>query len=154
VAIPPSSERLQSVDLDLPYFKSPPVLPDYTTPDEYVQLMDIVEKSEMPVGFYGWHGALYVLWKENILTSDHPWHLTKISVNLDEDSGKVMSTDRVGDVTLPSEASHLLLVPGDKYWAVLEKGPIEGFGIQDEHAVRFIPSQMLEDFRVNSTLCK
>jgi hypothetical protein len=83
----------------------------------------VLERASMPVGLYGWNGYLYLLSRETVEgRAGLAWVLAKI----DPDTERIMSS-RV----LDSTASHLSVVPGQKFWAFLEKGPVRGVGLQN-----------------------
>jgi hypothetical protein len=107
--------------------RSPANLPAFETAEDYVQLMKVVERSTMPIGLYGWKGDLYILWR----SPGPKWFLSRVDVNRRE---------LVGTVQLPSTAPHLFAAPGLRHWTLVQKGPVEGFGLQDVQSMILIPS--------------
>jgi hypothetical protein len=58
---------------------------------------------------------------------------------LDKRSGKIIEK-----ITLPTRASHLLVIPGKKRWAFVEKGSVQAFGQQDVKGLLLIPTSWIE----------
>lgn len=118
-------------------------LPTFTTPQDYIDLMEEVESMTIPAGLYGWNGRLYLLWRTKKADSQE-WWLSEI----DAESGVYL-----GQVKLPSTAEHVVVVPGPRYWALVDKGRIKGFGMQAVEGVTLIPSSMIENLSNNTDLC-
>jgi hypothetical protein len=122
-----------------------PVLPSFTTRDDFAPVMRAVERSKMPTGLYGWGQFLYILTREPLKDGTTRWRLTRIDPR----------SDRIeGEVVVPSRANHLTVVPGPRAWAFIEKGPVKGFGRQDIPKILFVPSSRLEGATLPQTLCK
>jgi hypothetical protein len=153
VRIPSGKDELQRLEVDIRPLMSLPSLHDYTTPQEYVQLMKEVEESTMPIGLYGWEEDLYVVWRNQEAPGGQEWYLTKIDISPGQDpSSSVFRV--VGHATLPTSANHLMAVPGPEYWAFIEKGTVEGFGIQNVERVQYVPAARIRSFAPNSRICE
>jgi hypothetical protein len=110
-----------------------PILPAFITQEDFPPVMRKVEKSKMPAGLYGWDRFLYMLVREPARDGTR-WTIFKIDPR----------QDRIVDSTrIPTRANHLTIIPGPASWAVLEKGPVEGFGRQRIENVLFVPSGRL-----------
>jgi hypothetical protein len=110
-----------------------PDLPTLQTPQDFVAVMSVVERSAMPVGLFGWNKNLYVLsrFPQGDATG---WLLRKFSL-----SGELRSAMRI-----PSSAAHLTVVPGPITWAFVEKGPVLAYGAQDIKTILFVPSALIQ----------
>lgn len=109
-----------------------PALPVSSDLRHVPALFETVERCRMVVGLYGWGGRLFVLARRPGVASDETvWTLTRIDPQKDE----VVDT-----LELPTTASHVTVIPGPKHWAILEKGPVQGFGQQDISTLLLIPS--------------
>jgi len=153
VRIPPRTGSIERLGVRLRPLQDPPSLEDYTTPEEYIQLMKEVEGSTMPIGLYGWQDDLYLVWRSYSRARAQEWFVTKIELFGDGNS-RTSGVKILGTMKLPTTANHLMVVPGPKYWALIEKGPVEGFGLQEERILRYVPSPMIEAFNPNGTLCR
>jgi len=96
------------------------------------------ESARLPVGLYGWNGRLYVLTREPLDSRPDAgtrWSLTRI------DPGK----DRIeGSVVLPTHTEHVSLIPGPRYWAILEKGRVKHSGDQPIRSMLWIATSWIE----------
>ena len=93
-----------------------------------------VEKSFLPSGVYSWNGNLYLLMREPTAAGAISWWLSKFN----SVANRVEWTRRI-----ESSSNHLLVVPGKKYWAFVEKGPVEGPGQQKVETFIRVPSSDL-----------
>jgi hypothetical protein len=124
---------LQPTPVVLPEMSSPPDLPAFYNRDDIVPVMAAVENSTMPMGLYAWHDFLYVV--ERVVNSNaSQWKVVTISPS---------SFEILGTATVPTPASHLLVVPGPSEWAFIEKGPVKGWGDQSIDSIFFVPAQKL-----------
>lgn len=123
----------------------PPKLPEFQTTADYEEVMAAVEKKTMPTSLFSWDEHLYLVWRSRDLQGNRDWWLSEI----DPEQGKLVSTTR-----LPSSANHLLLIPGPKEWALIEKGPVVGFGHQATGKVKLIPVDNFRQAREVSRLCQ
>lgn len=111
-----------------------PELPERVNMDTTPLLFKTLETVAGPAGIYGWGNFLYVLMRtpeEQGLV----WTLLKI----DPKTNQVV-WNRVIETT----ASHLVVVPGEKYWAFVEKGPVKGPGNQKVFSFLRVPAQVFE----------
>ncbi len=78
------------------------------------------EATRMSVGLYAGNERLYLLGKEAMAKNGTTaWRL----VALDPRDGTALSS-----VPLPTEAAHLSVLPGDDFWGLVERTPVEGVG--------------------------
>jgi hypothetical protein len=112
-----------------------PDLPDFRRKEDLPSVMRAVEQSTMPTGLWGWDRHLYLLSRSPAGTKTR-WVLTKI----DPRPG---ASRFVGSVVLPTQAHHLTVVPGRRWWALVEKGPVLGFGAQTIDSAVLVPSDAL-----------
>lgn len=79
------------------------------------------ESATMVSGIYAWDHDLYLLAKQAMSASgETAWWLIRLDPSAD---GKEISR-----VRLPTGAAHLTIVPGGDFWALIEKGRVEGVG--------------------------
>ena len=117
----------------------------FLDPASFIPAMQDVEKSNMPVGLYGWEGSLYMLARE-FQQGSTQWSLLKIDP---KPNGRgVIST-----AIIPSQANHLMAVPGPQHWAFIEKGPVESFDHQEVRSALFVPSGFIRDLS-SGVLCQ
>ena len=99
----------------------------------------------MPYGLYSWNGSLFVL-RHVVDRGERLWFLDKV----DPASGKLEGT-----VQIRSTAKHLLLVPGPKNWALVEKGDFiprtQWSQVED---VRLMPTSRLMTKSYSGVVCQ
>lgn len=105
-----------------PGVERPPALPRLYSKQDFVDVMATVELSTMPTGLYAWRDArgeeaLFVITRTYDVSGTH-WTVTK----LDPKSHRIMGT-----ASIPTNANHLVVAPGPKRWAFIEKGPVRGW---------------------------
>jgi hypothetical protein len=105
-----------------------------TEPEATTALYRAVEESSLPAGLYGFRDSLYLLTRRP-QDGKTDWTLAQ----LDPGSGKELRS-----VSLPTSAAHLTVVPGERYWALVEKGPVESWGKQAIETVVFVPTAWIE----------
>lgn len=110
-------------------------LPEKVTVDETARLFSQLEKSTSAAGLYGWHGSLYMLKRTPAGNGQTQWALLKI----DPSTSKILWKRQID-----TAASHLLVIPGDKYWAFIEKGPVKGPGHQEISSFLRVPAESIE----------
>lgn len=110
-------------------------LPAKVTMDTTAQLFKQLERSTSAAGLYGWRGFLYMLKRKPAGDGQTLWSLLKI----DPKTNKILWTRRID-----TSANHLLVVPGEKYWAFVEKGPVKGPGNQEISSYLRIPAEAIE----------
>jgi len=138
------SARLEELKGLLPGRDKSPQLPEFKTQEDYVALMAAIEKESMPVGLYGWNDSLYIL-SRSPGTKGTRWVLTAV------DPTRRQIT---GSLELPIKANHVTVVPGPQSWAIIEKGPVRGYGVQDIPRILFIPSAFLRaPLKSNTRVC-
>lgn len=102
------------------------------------RLYGFLEDAQYPTGLYAWRGLLYVLTRSPGAGGETHWRLHVVDPERDE---------VVGALTLPTRAPHLGIVPGPRFWALIEKGPVESRrgGRQPILGVRFPTVRTGED---------
>lgn len=131
------------VDGDQPGFRlvrssgqalGPPDLPERITMSTTKAFFEKLASSSSPAGIYGWRGSLYVLMRWANAKGARTWNLLKIN----PETNKI-----VWNRPIDTDAAHLLVVPGDKYWAFVEKGPVKGAANQEIKSFLRVPSEEL-----------
>lgn len=112
-----------------------PELPENVTMSTAALLFKQLERSTSAAGLYGWRGFLYMLKRKPAGDGKTMWSLLKI----DPKTNKILWTRRID-----SSANHLLVVPGEKYWAFVEKGPVVGPGNQEISSFLRVPVEVIE----------
>jgi hypothetical protein len=88
------------------------------------------ESTGLPSGLFGWKGSLYVL-----MRTQAAWYLLKV----DPKSGRSLWHWRID-----STAKHLTVIPGEEYWAFVEKGRVEEAGLQEIPSFLRVPAKSLD----------
>lgn len=119
---------------DVPRLKTPNKGPS-STADRFRE----IEGLRMAVGLFGQGKMLYLLTREpNPVGSGTQWLLHRI-----DSRNKRLD----GVVRLPTTSNHLTVVPGgqgpSEYWYLLERGPVEGWGQQDNSKIVLVPSDWI-----------
>lgn len=121
----------------------PPTLPEIrlsTTADAY----RAVEAASYPTALIGWDNHIYILFREPKKNDDR----TKWSLYLlDAGTGEIIS-----EQVLPTESSHIVLIPGAQHWFLLEKGDVEEFGKQQTKNLVAIPSDRIASSPIEAAL--
>lgn len=115
-----------------------PELPLRVTMEKTRLLFSRLQASDSPAGLYGWNGFLYLLAREPAEGGGTIWSLVKI----DPESGRATWNRRID-----SRAAHMFVIPGDRYWAFVEKGPVLDAGQQEVKAFMIVPSKVIEEGR-------
>ena len=122
------SRSLEELDAQAPLF---------TREDELVDMYGRFELSTMPVAIYSWEDRLFVLVRRsNGAAPLASWEISRI----DTDLGVVVST-----VPLGVTAAHVIVVPGVRQWAIVEKMSVEGLGEQKTPAIVFVDSDRFRE---------
>lgn len=121
-----------------------PRLPSFKTAEDFQEVMQVVERSTLPSGLFAWEGSLYLVGRTASRTAPQ-WSLTRI----DPASGRV-----TGTAALSTTANHLTVVPGAQYWAFVEKGPVEGFGLQRVRSILMVPAEDVKSLGSTGLLCE
>jgi hypothetical protein len=134
---------LQATGIVLPEVTEAPSLPDLFKREDLKPVMAAVENSTMPTGLYAWGKALYIVIRV-LNGSATEWKVVKV----DPQSNEIL-----GIATVQTSASHLLVVPGQRDWAFVEKGPVRGWGEQNIDSIFFVPSEKFTK-RLSGDLCE
>jgi hypothetical protein len=118
----------------LPGLEARPDLPTLLTKDDVAPVMAAVEQSTMPVGLYSFENRLYMV-ARFFRDGATVWEIWQ----LDPESGAILSKARI-----PTNANHITVIPGPKAWAIVEKGPVTGWGPQEIRTALFIPAAVLQ----------
>lgn len=110
-------------------------------PRRAVEIYTREERAEIAVGLYPFEGYLYLLGKEGV---GDDWGTTWWLLKVDPLDGSVQ-----GRVRLPTTAAHLTVVPGMRFWALVEKGRVENVGrihgpYMDISSVVIVPASWLK----------
>lgn len=89
-------------------------------------------RAQSIVALYAQGDHLYLLGREPGEAPGNRWSLTVVDPTAD----RVVRT-----LYLPTTAPHLLVLPGDEYWAVVEKGEVEAFGNQHVQGALLLPTE-------------
>lgn len=107
-----------------PILKRDPRLPPTHGPRHATMSYETIEKSNMAIGLFSWKGYLYLLAKEaRSSNGETAWWL----ITLNPKNGQ-----EIHRLSLPALASHLTIVPGEKFWMIIEKDSVQGLG--DRHS--------------------
>lgn len=118
--------------LPLPAVLSPRVeLPPASGLDTMTLQQAALASTHRPAAIYAYDGLLYILSRHP--RSESPWRLT----SYDPEGGQAVSA-----TVLPTKADHVVLIPG-KRWALIEKGPFEGYGRQEILGVWILPASQV-----------
>jgi hypothetical protein len=112
-----------------------PDLPKKVTMNTTSVLFDQLERSVSAAGLYGWRGYLYMLKRAPGSDGMTRWSLLKV----DPATDKIVYNRQIDTM-----AHHLVVVPGDKYWAFVEKGPVKGPGNQAIPSFFRVPAEAIE----------
>jgi hypothetical protein len=118
----------------LPGLEQTPALPTLLTKDDVAPVMAAVEQSTMPVGLYSFENRLYMV-ARFFKGGATVWEIWQ----LDPESGEIVSKARI-----PTNANHITVIPGPKAWAIVEKGPVTGWGPQEIRTALFIPAAVFQ----------
>lgn len=124
--------------------KALPLLPSFIRPEDFPVVMRAVERSSMPVGLYGCRDSLYMLFRSPRGGGGTKWLLFKI----DPEADRIVSSFEI-----PTQASHLTVIPGPKEWAFIEKGPVRGYRDQDVNGVLFVATSRIQT-AAEENLCR
>jgi hypothetical protein len=110
-------------------------VPDLPTPKNAAEAFAPIERATMAISLIGWRDMLYLITRKPLGEGRTQWTMWPIQPREDRMlAGKV----------LPTQAAHILVVPGPKKWAILEKGPVLANGTQDISSVLLIEPRALE----------
>jgi hypothetical protein len=120
-----------------------PDLPGLVTPQDFPTVFAAVERSRMVAGLLASEDRLYALVREPRVGGTR-WSLHEIDPATGEE---------LGSAEVPSTANHLLVVPGERYWAFVEKGTVRDIGVQKVTGVLRVPAGHVENMSRGSELC-
>ena len=121
-----------------------PRLDDYSSAEEYAALLAHIESLTLPVGLFSWESHLYLLWRRPRKAGDTEWLLSKI----DPRKKRLLAT-----APLPTQAHHLVVVPGPRRWALVEKGEVDEYGLQSVPSIVFVPAAAIRGLQNGVSLC-
>lgn len=133
----PTAQALQSFPAG---YETLPPLPE--TPGNALGTalrLKFVQRQSVPVALYGHGPHLYLLTRDPIRTDGGfrtKWRLHQIDPEADE---------LVRSMTLPTHTEHLLLAPGSRYWALIEKGPVNEVAQHEIDSMVLVPTSWIED---------
>jgi hypothetical protein len=110
-----------------------PSLPEFRM-QTFELLMRTVERSQMPVGLYGWGGRLFLL-ERSWTGKKTDWRF--VVINPEDPDAKLVS------IPIGVNAEHLFAVPGNLQWSLVTKGQLTGLISQEVTGIRFFPSAVL-----------
>ena len=128
--------------VDLKGFSGGEGLPSFRTFGDYDTVLDAVEERSIPVGLYGWDGALYVFVRP--VGPDGIWTLARVEPR----TGEVI--DSIG---VDVQGAHVMAIPGDDRWAFISKGEVRSFGDQDVLGILTVPSSQIRSMK-GTLLCQ
>jgi hypothetical protein len=109
-----------------------PTLPEVINKDSVVNTYDSIVRSKAAIGLIGWKDSLFILARQPARTKGTQWQLWKVDPTKDSIVG--------GPIQLPTIAEHIILVPGNRYWAIVEKGRVKAPQVQEVNGVILVPS--------------
>lgn len=144
----PGGDSISTVGGFTGQLRTPAAIPPFESPNDFPKIMEKLSSSTAPMGLHGWNGKLYLLWRRQS-GEGGTWLLSRI------DPERPASEALEATATVNSDAEHLLAIPGPKYWAFVEKGPVEGYMSQASDSVLFAPSSGIRsDFAHGQVLCR
>lgn len=133
-AVGDARRSLRRLDLNLPSaLRSVKMhLPEPGGRDYVKALFAAQAQAQSAVGLMGHGELLYLLARQPTPQAGVHWTLTVI----DPAQARVLRT-----LHLPTRAPHVMLVPGPDRWALVEKGPVQGFGVQSIGEAMLLPGE-------------
>ena len=109
-------------------------------PTSLARVFAALTDQDFVSGIYIWEDRLFVLTLSNTPFGDtmKRWSL----IEIDPDTG-----EEIAKFLLPSRAPHLMVVPGDRHWAIIEKGPVFEKPSRDQYVNFFwlIPAELMRN---------
>lgn len=137
-------ETAESRELSLPAVLSPRIdLPVPTGLETVVRLHEVLASSHRPAALYAQGDLLYVLSRHP--ANEAPWRLT----TYDPRRGRAVSA-----TILPTTAEDVVVVPGEQRWAIIEKGPFEGYGRQEIEGAVLVPAEEILHPHASGPACR
>lgn len=122
------------------------IIPNYEYSDEYggtkaTNFYRLIEASALPIGLYSWGDSLYLLTKSEM---DANWETEWTLHELDPTNGEIR-----GSNILHTRSPNLLIVPGERYWAFIQKSQVQGIGAlripyMETSSMILVPSEWIE----------
>jgi hypothetical protein len=113
----------------------PPLMPPVSGPGDMEGADALVRQSTTISGVWGQGKFLYLLTREPGSGTGTKWLLHQIDPVEDE---------LLRQLQLPTLSNSLIVVPGEKLWAFIEKGPVTGVSpVQDIGSVVMIPASVI-----------
>jgi hypothetical protein len=94
-----------------------------------------MDHHRMVIGIYVSKGHLFVLIKSDAdpISQEITWHLIEMSRKTGSQIGPA--------IELPTHAQNITLIPGDDYWAIVEKGRIDILKASPQKAILYRPAR-------------
>lgn len=144
----PGAKKLEPLGTFTALLKAPPALLPFEDAGDFQKIMKKLTSSTAPMGLHGWNGKLYLLWRYQSQDRSK-WLLSRI------DPERPHAEMMEATVTLSSEANELITVPGPRYWAFVEQGPVEGYLTQSTNSILFVPTARVQEaFIHGQALCE
>jgi hypothetical protein len=112
-----------------------PKLTEERGPSSSRTIFSQLEEAPLPSGIYGRHGALFILVRTPADRGRSTWSMMKIDPR---------TTRTLWHYPIDSTANHLVVVPGERYWAFIEKGPVESVGDQALDSFLRVPATVFD----------
>ena len=116
-------------------FGALPKMPEVRGAEAAAVRFRVIERSAIPVNLFGRGASLYLLTRRP-MPRGTVWQLHQIEPQKDR---------LLRSLDLPTRAAHILLTPGPRFWAILEKGPVVRAGEQEISSMVLVPSGWIED---------
>lgn len=98
-------------------------------PGTFRRFLQNLEEASAAVGLYGQGDYLYLLTRKPTARSTTTWQLHRINP----------ATDRLEETrVLPTDAPHIRLIPGERYWAIVEQGEMAPDRSQPTRRILFL----------------
>jgi hypothetical protein len=116
-------------------FARRPAIPSVRS-DSLAGILELATRSEIAAGLVGWRDRLYILTREPAARGATRWSLWRLHPQRDAlDSAPLI---------LPTTAEHVIVVPGERHWAIIEKGPVVSDHVAGDNS-QLVSSMVLVD---------
>ncbi len=120
-----------------------PPLPKVAGISSFTAIYDALARTPGVRGVYIWEDSLFVLIQQrSTQNGEYKWSLLRQNI-----SGT--NNEPAARFALETNATHLNLIPGKEYFALIEKGKVRGLGDQDIYSIRRIRTEDLFPARAN-----
>lgn len=134
-----------ALDFEPKPMQEPSRIPPRVRAREYAKFMATMEESTLPVSLVGRGDYLYILMREHGEERTR-WSLARVNPDTNPAGTQVLE--------LPFQANHMLVFPGNGWWAFLEQGPFRAIWDQDTTGIWFVPdAEVKRAFDNNGTIC-